>query len=737
MGDPLSVTSGAFAAVGFVDVLVRASIECCRFLSAIAHAPVEIERLKCCIKENKTLLEEVKNYLKDQTWTDCMDHPDNKFSKLLEATLHGLEREFDEIQKLGKRYQDGKWARIKFVLDERRIARHIQRFESTKVSLSNALSVSHSWQSSKAYSETRSMLQQGLQQGNIHFNEQKKAMQSIQGDLKSLRHSHDREATRQRQRMDILKKQISRTKRIAEKERRETISMLDKTHRLSWKYLVSRADDLQASMSTLLGTARTKTREIHFIGEQRKTLLLPLLLMKERLRTAIPDILTHDSERVSACHLVWVERELESLVSSAVQEATGSVTQGSTATTLDVWKYSRGPHSLQSAYDDTAPTQLLWEKEFQTQTMQQRFPRHMVFHRSTDHGEKLQIVVPRIQKSQTPPMFSEVLLSFAPSPNICETAITIRFLRFLEPERVECKLYTQINAFCMVESGEFGRYHRYIVMCTIQELDAAIRGGKISPYGIDNARGNLCIYMAAHYGRVDVLEYFESQGIGLAQLNGYDSALGGFDSGITHVGKDEQDSHLKMLSFLETSVTTCSAFTVSSLLDVHDGKLALIRRFFRFLASEGYDWEQRDIFGQTALLYFLKGGGSVKVLTCLMEEAHPDVHATDIFGWSPLICAFDRYKSWGESPCSRSWLQHTLRILINAGADVNHRDYWGRSPSYWAVHLTPGTAGHRIWLEALEQDNLKVDEDVRPTYYSGNRSHNSKKRRRRQLDYRY
>jgi hypothetical protein len=105
--------------------------------------------------------------------------------------------------------------------------------------------------------------------------------------------------------MDTLKKKMSRTrtsKHMAEKGQRGTISMLDKTHRLSWGYQVSRAADLQASMSTLRGTAQTKTREIHFIGEQRKTLLLPLLLMKERLRTAIPDILTCDSEHVSACH---------------------------------------------------------------------------------------------------------------------------------------------------------------------------------------------------------------------------------------------------------------------------------------------------------------------------------------------------------------------------------------------------------------------------------------------------
>jgi hypothetical protein len=44
-----------------------------------------------------------------------------------------------------------------------------------------------SWQSIMAYHETRSILQQRLQQGSIHFDEHKKAMQSIHGDLKALR----------------------------------------------------------------------------------------------------------------------------------------------------------------------------------------------------------------------------------------------------------------------------------------------------------------------------------------------------------------------------------------------------------------------------------------------------------------------------------------------------------------------------------------------------------------------
>jgi hypothetical protein len=56
MSGPLEVVAGAFAVVGFADVVVRAGAQCSRFLSSMADAPAEIKRLQDCISENRALV---------------------------------------------------------------------------------------------------------------------------------------------------------------------------------------------------------------------------------------------------------------------------------------------------------------------------------------------------------------------------------------------------------------------------------------------------------------------------------------------------------------------------------------------------------------------------------------------------------------------------------------------------------------------------------------------------------
>jgi len=53
--------------------------------------------------------------------------------------------------------------------------------------------------------------------------------------------------------------------------------------------------------------------------------------------------------------------------------------------------------------------------------------------------------------------------------------------------------YAQLNAFHIVEN--FAPYDKLIRYGTLEDIDNAIRAGKISPYGVDRGSRNHCFYV--------------------------------------------------------------------------------------------------------------------------------------------------------------------------------------------------------------------------------------------------
>jgi hypothetical protein len=178
-----------------------------------------------------------------------------------------------------------------------------------------------------------------------------------------------------------------------------------------------------------------------------------------------------------------------------------------------------------------------------------------------------------------------------------------------------------------------------------------------------------------------------------------------------------------MLEYLEHAATTCTSLDLTGLADIKihsesDTAFGLLHKLFTFLNSQGYGWEEHDVFGQTALLYLLKGGGDVSILRLLID-AGADVHATDIFGWNALQCAFE------GSRYSRENLQVILALLIAQGVDVHHRDCMGRTPTDWVRVREDWYAFN--WCLALERNGLDaravaIEEWKRPHQSTGGRN---------------
>lgn len=145
MSDPLSVAASAFAVVGVADVVLRTSIELRRFLSEIKDAPKEVEWLKNCLDDTSRLLNASKKCLQDlQNSTPLTTSSNIDVTGAVEqfsTTIRSLDREFKTLITISKKHKLGNksWARVKWVLDERKVEKTLQKMEYSKSTLTNAL----------------------------------------------------------------------------------------------------------------------------------------------------------------------------------------------------------------------------------------------------------------------------------------------------------------------------------------------------------------------------------------------------------------------------------------------------------------------------------------------------------------------------------------------------------------------------------------------------------------------
>ena len=262
-------------------------------------------------------------------------------------------------------------------------------------------------------------------------------------------------------------------------------------------------ENLHKIISKSTTAAPKSRREILFVGERRDTILMPLLLFKDEVRTAIFKILSRNIEQVSSEHLYWLLSEFENLVSSATQEV-AALSQGSTATSFDTWSYSQearafsGIGTASNALNQRGRSQA--EDDVRTQNTRSHgvnhrkrlFPEYESFS-STSLVGQLRIAVPRSNKRRrSAHALNEANLSFLPNASICATSIAARFVNVIE-DRSKPRLYAHINAFKL--SGKQFKDHGLLRMGSLEEVDAALRSGSLSPYELDENEQYPCLWV--------------------------------------------------------------------------------------------------------------------------------------------------------------------------------------------------------------------------------------------------
>ncbi len=141
MTDLFSVTTSSFAAVGLADVVIRVGKELYGFLAAIKGAPTEIRRLQSDLRDLKLIVSEVKLYWEE---FNLSSSPANRHD-VLHSFVSSLEAVREELfasadlaktkEGIAKRLA----GKIKWVFEEREIAKSLKRLESHKAALNIAL----------------------------------------------------------------------------------------------------------------------------------------------------------------------------------------------------------------------------------------------------------------------------------------------------------------------------------------------------------------------------------------------------------------------------------------------------------------------------------------------------------------------------------------------------------------------------------------------------------------------
>ena len=363
--------------------------------------------------------------------------------------------------------------------------------------------------------------------------------------------------TRNGKDMKAVRKHLSHASSISCQEHNRTRQQITLAHRAHVKKidaLGSKIDDMHLKLSKQVAVRKMSGREIFFVGEKLESVFAQLLLITDTVREAVLHGVSQQIEGISPDQLYWLQAEYDNLVSSATQEL-AALSYGSTATSFDSW-YDSGfaahtsktsmrkrAYSHQSNRDVAmAPSANLDAADEETLLKRRENAFKSVLYKGA--FGKLRLICPTMSdRLDNTDRAQEVSLVFIPTAKFNRISISARFVKEVN-RRWEPTFYTQLNAFTVVDNDEI--HFELMSNGTVQEVDAAFRNGEISPYHVYEssctlvclqvsmisivafvARGKnnsrvlfLSIYLqwAAIYQRTDLLRYFDSQGIGMANL---------------------------------------------------------------------------------------------------------------------------------------------------------------------------------------------------------------------------
>lgn len=224
------------------------------------------------------------------------------------------------------------------------------------------------------------------------------------------------------------------------------------------------------------------------MGESPEDSLTSLLLLREHLRSAILKAVSRD-RRASPAPLYQLISEVERLQASAMQEAAASI-PGSSATSFDDWVYTGRAVGVTGALMPKSALQWSHSRSRAVVACQRTICRPSgalkTLYFRTPVGDLKVYYTPPDRDQAAACDSEETGFLFVPSLAISSPAVGARFLK-VPGEGLEPRLYTQLNAFCVVLAVE-DRYFNLMFDGRVEDIDKALRKGVISPYHVD-ARG--------------------------------------------------------------------------------------------------------------------------------------------------------------------------------------------------------------------------------------------------------
>jgi len=360
-----------------------------------------------------------------------------------------------------------------------------------------------------AFSQKRTdaAVQQNFQRITSTMDSQSQELSIVRASQEKVLSSQERiilESMQQLKKTGLLRKDLLKAAQIDRTEHARTRENIANSNRKVINTISSKLNDLRNSIPKAPIVAAKSNRKIYFIGGCRESILTPLVLMKDLVRQAILQVLSHNVGRVSPQHLYWLQSEFDKLVSSATQEA-AAFCRGSTATPFDQWNYSIGANTLPDTaappYTPIARDDFEGDDRPRTRAgsygmVHQRKFRfdYEVFSSSSPVGQ-LRLIVPHTSNvGNLARNIEEGRLLFIPAMGICSNSISARFVKSMNAG-LEPTLYTQLNAFRLVEDIDL--HTTLFVRGSIEDIDDAFRSGSISPYDQDDTGAIICPYVSS------------------------------------------------------------------------------------------------------------------------------------------------------------------------------------------------------------------------------------------------
>ncbi|KAJ4993855.1 hypothetical protein SVAN01_00909 [Stagonosporopsis vannaccii] len=761
MSGAFEIAAGAFAVVGVADVLIRSGRELYSFLQRIDDAPEDARKLQQTIEETVALVNASKACLER-----LAQHPDaasaDKVTLSFRQALNSLERELKSLKILVAKIRGTtkKWDRIKFVLDQNRVAKALQRLEHSKLSITAALSLGNGELSDLNTNDLKTIVLHGTQAASARdqeivdiltstsditrgrHRELSSAHASQQRSLKALQDEQTKMKIRQRQHMTISATTQKEVIRMSQDIRQQTRFLMTQ-HQKTQDLVISALGELDRVQLTASLPRSRSDRPIHFYGERRDLIVTYLLFLRDGLELAFDQLNSQDDFHSHLKQVATLQSNLEPLLSSAAQEQAMQYSR-STARPFDRWIYSETALDLtklsetdvQIPESGTTEAILACPRGGQHDRNTRRERKLRTSRISTNLGDFIIYTKDSITDSK-----SEVGVSMTYKTASSSVWIDVRFA-YRPVNGIRTPLYTHLNTSIVINDLDqllkmAPLLKEHIEQCV--ELDHPVSEEDVYrskdvfrslvtgvlrlfqtgdlPSGLTASNGIIeLLHALAANLRSDILDYVIGQGFDLGSTRAQMSLIYGLcwaESFEDVTNAQVQTFLAKVINDLEDPVAFLSNLIICGLAMWSDGlvlrcAMQMLRTLEPGLRSRCL---QKDLTSDEALP--IPGDYRQLIAALIGIGADPELPDSR---FRPYLSSAINYSQHRSSIVglneAHADIVELLSALIGMGSDVHGRDFEGDTPSMYARR------GNRWdeWCEALLQNgrdikDLLVEED--------------------------